>query len=305
LQNVWEKMPETATKTRFNGHSMCGMLERVMVCSPRTAGWNQSERVARWQELGFQHAPDFATAQSQHEALCRELEDAGAEVVEMLRGAALSLDAVYTHDASLTTDYGLIVMRPGKPNRVPEAAHHGSFCETLNIPTRGEITAPGTAEAGDIVWLDATTLLIGHGYRTNGEGICQIRALLAPKGVDVLSAPLPHGAGTSSCLHLMSLISLLDEHTALVDLPWLAVETVELLKSRGFNFIAIDPSERDTLACNVLALGNKRLLAIQENRKTNGRLRLAGFDVRTFPGSELCLNGAGGPTCLTRPLLRR
>ena len=102
----------------------------------------------------------------------------------------------------------------------------------------------------------------------------------------------------------MSLISLLDEQTALVDLPWLAVETVELLQSRGFRFIEIDYSERGTLACNVLALGNNRLMAIEENQKTNVKLRQAGFDVRTFSGSEICINGSGGPTCLTRPLLR-
>ena len=102
----------------------------------------------------------------------------------------------------------------------------------------------------------------------------------------------------------MSLMSLLDEHTALVDLPWLAVETVELLKARGYRLIEIEYSERDTLACNVLSLGNKRLLALEENQKTNQNLRHAGFDVRTFPGSELCVNGGGGPTCLTRPLLR-
>jgi N-dimethylarginine dimethylaminohydrolase len=296
-------MPEAAIKTRFNGHSMSGILERVMVCSPRTAGWNQPERVARWQELGFQHAPDFARAQSQHEALCRELENSGAEIIEMPAAPDLSLDAVYTHDASLPTDYGLIVMRPGKPNRVAEGPHHGSFCETLDIATLGKVTAPGTTEAGDIVWLDPATLLIGHGYRTNAAGIQQIRDLLARKGIEVLSAPLPHGSGPCACLHLMSLISLLDDHTALVDLPWLAVETVELLKSRGFSFIEIEPSERETLACNVLALGRKRLLAIEENIKTNARLRHAGFDVRTFPGSELCINGSGGPTCLTRPLL--
>jgi N-dimethylarginine dimethylaminohydrolase len=283
---------------------MVGALERVMVCSPRTAGWNRLEFAARWPELGFQHAPDFATAQSQHEALCRELKAAGAEVVEMPATPDLTLDAVYTHDASLATDLGLIVMRPGKPNRVAEGPRHASFCETLEIPTLGKITAPGTTEAGDIVWLDAKTLLIGHGYRTNGAGIHQMRDLLAPKGIDVLSAPLPFGPGPSACLHLMSLISLLDEHTAMVDLPWLAVETVELLKSRGFNFIEIDSSERETLACNVLALGDKHLLAIEENHKTNALLRHAGFDVRTFPGSELCINGSGGPTCLTRPLLR-
>jgi len=283
---------------------MCGMLERVMVCSPLAAGWDQPERTALWRELGFQHAPDFAKAQSQHEALCHELENAGAKIIEVPPATNLSLDAVYTHDASLTTDYGLIVMRSGKPNRVAEGPHQGSFCETLDIATLGTITPPGTTEAGDIVWLDPTTLLIGRGYRTNSEGIQQMRDLLAPKGIEVLSAPLPYGPGPCACLHLMSLISLLDDHTALVDLPWLAVETVELLKSRGFKFIEIDSSERDTLACNVLALGDKRLLGIEENRNTNARLRHAGFDVRTFPGSELCLNGSGGPTCLTRPLLR-
>jgi N-dimethylarginine dimethylaminohydrolase len=289
----------------FNGHSMVAPLQRVMVCSPRTAGWDQPERVARWRDFGFHHAPDSATAQVQHEALCRELEIVGAEVIEIPPASNLSLDAVYTHDASLATDFGLILMRPGKSNRTAEAEHHGAFCATLGIPMLGAITAPGTTtEAGDMVWLDSKTLLIGHGYRTNAAGIEQMRSLLAPKGVKVLSAPLPYGPGPLACLHLMSLISLLDENTALVDLPWLAVETVELVQSRGFNFIEIDYEERDTLACNVLALGEKRVLTIVENHKTNDRLRRAGFDVRTFPGSEVCINGSGGPTCLTRPLLR-
>ena len=293
---------------------MVGTLQRVLVCSPRTAGWNQPGRLAGWRDLGFHHAPNFATAQSQHEAMRRELESAGAEVIELPSSSDLSLDAVYTHDASLATDFGLILMRPGKANRVAEAQHHGSLGAAHGIPTFGTIAAPGTTEAGDILWLEgktldgktpaAKTLLIGHGYRTNSAGIAQMRALFVPKGIEVLSAPLPYGPGPSACLHLMSLISLLDEQTALVDLPWLAVETVELLKLRGYQFIEIDPAERDTLACNVLSLGGKRLLAIEENHKTNHRLREAGFDVRTFPGSELCINGSGGPTCLTRPLLR-
>ena len=253
--------------------------------------------------LGFHHAPDFAEAQAQHEALCRNLKTAGAEVIE-LPAADLSLDAVYAHDASLATDFGLILMRPGKPTAFPKAETKARSARatvsplwprsSLRAPPRPEISSGSTQRR----------LLIGHGYRTNAAGIAQMRALLAPKGVEVLSAPLPYGPGPSACLHLMSLISLLDEHTALVDLPWLAVETVELLKSRGYEFIAIDDSERDTLACNVLALGGNRLLAIEENRKTNDRLRQAGFDVRTFPGSEICINGSGGPTCLTRPLLR-
>jgi N-dimethylarginine dimethylaminohydrolase len=297
-------MAEVITAVQFNGHSMVGPLWRVLVCSPRNAGWNDPAQAARWHELGFRRAPDFAQAQIQHETLCRELKEADADVVELPAAQELSLDAVYTHDASLATDFGLIVLRPGKANRVPEGSRHELLCESLGIPSFGTIVPPGTAEGGDMIWLDRKTLLIGRGYRTNAEGIEQMQASLEPKGVEVLSAPLPHASGPSACLHLMSLISLLDEKTALVDLAWLAVETVELLKARNFDFVEIDDSERDTLACNVLALGEKRLLAIEENHRTNDRLRRAGFDVRTFPGSELCINGNGGPTCLTRPLLR-
>ena len=297
-------MAKAEVQAHFNGHSMVASLRRVLVCSPRSARWNQPERASCWRELGFRHALAFAQAQAQHECLRSELQRAGADVVELPSAEDLSLDAVYAHDPSFATDFVLIVLRPGKENRVPEGRHHCSLCQSFGIPIAGTIVAPGTAEAGDMVWLDPKTLLVGRGYRTNEAGIEQVRDILAPHGVEVLSAPLPHGAGPSTCLHLMSLISLLDEKTAVVDSPWLAVETVELLKERGFNFIEIDDSERDTLACNVLALGEKRLLAIEENPRTNDRLRRAGFDVRTFPGSELCMNGNGGPTCLTRPLLR-
>ncbi len=276
----------------------------MLVCSPRAAGWDIPARAERWQELGFLHRPDFSAAQAQHDQLCRRLESAGAEVIHLPAASDLSLDAVYTHDPSLATDQGLIVLNPGKANRIPEANHHVEFCRSLGIPSAGQIRPPGKCEAGDMVWLDSGTLLIGQGYRTTAAGIAQVRALLQPHDVEVIAAPLPYGPGPSACLHLMSLMSLLDEHTTLVDLPWLAVDTVELLKSRGYGLIEIDYTERDTLACNVLSLGNKRLLALEENEKTNQKLRQAGFAVRTFSGSELCVNGGGGPTCLTRPLLR-
>ncbi len=301
---VSDVMSPAKTEDRINGHSMVGPLRRVLVCSPRMAGWNKRERAARWRDLGFLHPPEFETAQAQHEAMCQELASIGAEVVELAPSNDLSLDAVYVHDASLPSDFGLILMRPGKVNRQQEGKWHGSFCQFLEVPRLAKITSPGTTEGGDILWLDSQTLLVGRGYRTNAAGIAQLRELLGPKGVDVISAPLPHGSGPDVCLHLMSLISLLDEKTALVDLAWLAVETIELLKGRGYSFIEIDYSERESMACNVLALGNKRLLALENNPKTNEKLRAAGFDVRTFPGSELCINGGGGPTCLTRPLFR-
>lgn len=287
-----------------NGHSMVDPLKTVLVCPPENAGWNDAARVARWRELGFLHPPEFDIAQRQHDELCRQLQAAGAEVMTLPANPALTPDAIYAHDVVLPTDYGLIVLNPGKTNRVMESVCQSLLLKSQGIPVLRGMEGPGTAEAGDMVWLNAKTLLIGQGFRTGSGGIRQIRGMLAPHGVEVISAPLPYGAGPESCLHLMSLMSMLDEKTMLVDLPWIAVETVQLLQSRGFRFIKIDPSERDTLACNVLALGNGRLLAIAENLKTNQRLRAAGFDVRTFPGTELCVNGGGGPTCLTRPLFR-
>jgi len=281
---------------------MVARLRRVLVCSPRAAGWDTPGQSSHWSGLGFRHAPDFDTAQKQHQELCRQLQVAGAEMVELPPSPELSLDAVYAHDPSFTTGRGMAILHPGKQNRVVEARIHKKFFHDLGIPILGEIKLPAVAEAGDMVWLASRTLLVGCGYRTNAGGIFQLRALL--EGIEVITAPLPYGAGPSGCLHLMSLMSLLDEQTVLVDLPWLAVDTVELLKARHYRFVEIDASERDTLACNVLALGEKRLLALDENPKTNERLRAAGFEVWTFPGSELCINGGGGPTCLTRPLLR-
>ncbi len=155
----------------LNGHSMTGELLRVMVCPPGNAGWNVSGKAAAWRQLGFRHAPDFAAAQAQHAILCGLLSEGGVEVVTLPSTEYLTLDAVYAHDASLATDYGLVLMRPGKKNRVAEAQAHADFCGQLGIPVLGEIRAPGVSESGDIVWLDSRTLLVGDGYRTNKVGI--------------------------------------------------------------------------------------------------------------------------------------
>lgn len=286
-------------------HSMSAPLRQVLVCPPANAGWNGPEESANWRVLGFHHPPNFSAAQSAHNTLRHLLIQAGAEVLTLPATPHLTLDAVYTHDASLPTNHGLILMRPGKTTRIPEAQAHAAHYAQQGVPIFAEITAPATTEAGDIVWLDERTLLVGCGYRTNKAGIGQLRSLLAPLQIEVISAPLPHGTGPSACLHLMSLMSMLDQQTVLVDLPCLAVETVQLLQARNFRLIEIDYSERDTLACNVLALGGRRLIALEENARTNDKLRQAGFEAGTFAGSELCINGGGGPTCLTRPLLRK
>lgn len=288
----------------FGGQSMWGRLNRVILCNPSTAGWSNPSRAARWSELGYWHTLDATTAENQHHQLRQHLQDADVEILDLPRSTGLSLDAVYAHDASFITDRGAVLMRMGKSARTTEPAHHATLYEALKIPIVGAIIEPGTLEAGDIVWLDSETLLVGRSYRTNQTGINQLRSLLAPSGIEVIEAPLPHGQGPAACLHLMSLVSVLDAHDILVDRAWLAVQTVDLLTEKGFNLIEIDPDERDSLACNVVALGNRRLIALEENPKTIERMQKVGFEVKTIAGTELCQNGSGGPTCLTRPVLR-
>lgn len=286
----------------YGGHSMAAPLKRVLVCSPEAAGWGRPDRP--WRELGYFHQPKGELAGNQHARLVEVLESAGAEVCLLDADESLGLDAVYAHDASFPTDGGMILMHPGKAARRGEPSRQELFFESQGVPILGRIEPPGLTEGGDIVWLDSGTILIGEGYRTNAEGIEQLRKLVSAMGVEVRKAPLPHGPGPAACLHLMSLMSVLDEREILVDLPWLAVETVRDLEKRGLHLIPIESSERDGMACNVLALGNRKLLAIEENEKTNARLAAQGFELLTFEGSEISANGSGGPTCLTRPFLR-
>lgn len=283
--------------------SMCGKLVRSLLIGPRAVGWHAG---ASWRELGYLHAPEEALAARQHQRIRSLLLGRGVELVEPEAPVpGLTPDAVYCHDASFPSLRGMILMRMGKQNRSGEPAAHARIYEGVGIPVIGAVEAPGLAEGGDLVWLDERTLLAGEGYRTNAAGIAQLGEILAEDGVEVIPVPLPFGDGPHCCLHLMSLISVLDWRTMVADLRFLGVPTVEMLKERGFGFVPIVEAERGTMAANVLAMGGRALLALAANGGTNARLRDAGFEVLTYEGSEISQNGSGGPTCLTRPLVRR
>jgi N-dimethylarginine dimethylaminohydrolase len=66
----------------------------------------------------------------------------------------------------------------------------------------------------------------------------------------------------------------------------------------------VPDEEFGSMGCNVLALGPRKALALDGNPETRKRMEAAGVEVRTYSGEELSRKGDGGPTCLTRPLLR-
>lgn len=283
--------------------SEVGRLESVLLRHPRAA-FGSAEAVARqWRPLGYPAPPDFGRAVGEYEAFAGHLRDAGVTIHTLDDAEGGGLDSIYTRDASLICDAGAILCRMGKPARRGEPAAHGEVYGALSVPVVGAIEAPGTLEGGDVVWLDSGTLAVGHGYRTNAAGIAQLRALLGP-AVEVVEVQLPHWRGPDDVFHLMSLLSPLDRDLALVYSPLMPVPLRRLLLDRGFELIEVAAEELDTLGCNCLAIGPRRSMLPAGNPRTRRRLEKAGVEVITFEASEICLKGAGGPTCLTRPLAR-
>ena len=284
---------------RFGCQTMHETLRSVLVRPPDAAFGNADP--ARWH---YTSRPDLAAALDEHAALVEILRRSGAEIVVHEEPLPDHADALFVHDPALVTDAGAIILRMGKPLRRGEEEAMAAAFEELGVPILGRLEAPALAEGGDLLWLDRSTLAAGLGFRTNAEGLRQLAAALGPLGVSVVPVPLPHGGGPDACLHLMSLISVLDRDLAVVYLPLLPVPFVQLLGERGVRLVEVPDAEFPTMGPNVLALGPRRCLALRGNPITRNRLEEAGCEVHTYRGDELSLKAEGGPTCLTRPIFR-
>jgi dimethylargininase len=200
-----------------------------------------------------------------------------------------------------------VLLAMGKPARRAEPALHRAAYAALGIPVLGAIEGAATVEGGDCLWLDARTLAVGRGARTNDEGIAALAALLAPQGIAVLAFDLPYGRGPEACLHLMSLVSPLAPDLALVHAPLLPFALHAALAARGVRLLAAPEEEfaaSGGLSLNVLATAPRAVIAVEGFPRTRALMEEAGCEVATFPGAALCIACEGGPTCLTRPILR-
>ena len=274
---------------------MWGDLRRVLVRRPLP------EDAAAWEAYGWRAAPDVAAAQAEHEAFCTLLEEAGAEVVVSEHDPG-NPDAIYTYDPTLVGPDGAVLLRPGKEGRRREPMATVAALDSAGVPVVGRVERPATVEGGDTVWLDERTLLVGIGYRTSPEALDALRGALP--GVEVIAYDLPHWNGAGEVMHLMSFLSPLDRDLALVYSRIAPTRLMWLLAERGIEVVEVPDDEFETQGPNVLALGPRRALALEGNDETRRRMERAGVDVVTYRGDEISRKGDGGPTCLTRPLLR-
>ena len=283
----------------YGSQSMIEPLKKVLVRRPDKAFGGADP--ALWHYVS---QPELEKAQTEHDALVATLREAGCEVLYHQADLPDHADSIFTHDPVIVTDEGSIILRMGKEQRRGEEAAIGATLEELDVPTLATLEGEATAEGGDLLWLDHDTLAVGRGYRTNAEGLRQLTAALRPLGVETVEVQLPHGDGPISCLHLMSIISMLDHDLAVVHLPLLPVPFVELLSDRGIELVEVPDEEYPTMGPNVLALTPRHCLMIEGNPVTRERLERAGCEVLTYRGDELSLKAEGGATCLTRPILR-
>jgi N-dimethylarginine dimethylaminohydrolase len=277
---------------------MVGALRRVVVRRPSDA--LRTADPVLWH---YQHLPDLAVARHEHDEFVARLRAAGAEVVYHDVPLPADPDAMYVHDPVLISDRGAILLRMGKSLRRGEEEAIGLTLEAAGVPIAGRLTEPALAEGGDLLWLDPETLVAGIGFRTNVEAVEQLREILGA-GVTVLHYDLPYHTGPDACLHLMSTISVIDARLAVVYPKLMPVAFYQELLRRQFTLVEIPDAEYETMACNVLALAPRRCLMVAGNPLTERRLRDQGCEVQTYSGVEISLNCEGGPTCLTRPILR-
>ncbi len=286
----------TTDERTFGGQTFVAPLRRVLVRAPDPAA------LVRWRGFGWLAEPDPAIAAEQHEALCELLLGAGAEVFTARSDVAEDPDAVYVFDPVIVSDRGALLLRPGKEGRRGEPAAMAKDLRALGVPVAFEMREPATAEGGDTMWLDERTLLVGRSYRTNDAGIDALREALP--GAEVLAFDLPRVRGPDACLHLLSLLSPLDDDLVVAYPPLMPIRLLELLAERAIAIVEVPEDEFASMGPNVLALAPRVAVAVDGNPQTRRRMEAAGVDVSVFEGSEIAHKGEGGPTCLTRPLLR-
>lgn len=285
-------------------HSEYLKLEKVYIKSAEDAFHSEELLENQWSELNYLSKPDFSLAMKENEKFASIFKEHNVEVCHFPVNENVKMDSIYCRDASIATDFGIIICNMGKEGRINEPNAQLQEYQQKNISVLGHIKSPGTLEGGDVAWLDKNTLAVGHTYRTNEEGIQQLKKLLEPNGVQVIVADLPHYKGKEDVFHLMSILSPVDANLAVVYSPLMPIKFRNELLKRGFELIEVPEEEFDSMGCNVLAISPRNCVMVDGNPKTKKLLEKAGCKVTTYVGNEISVKGGGGPTCLTRPLAR-
>ena len=284
----------------YGAQSMIAPLRRVVMRRPGPE--MAAADPDRWH---YTSAIDLDAARSAHDAFADSLRAWDVEVLYHEEPLPEHSDSVFVFDPVLVTDRGTLVLSMGKAARRGEEEPLVRTLQGCGVPVFGRLEGEARCEGGDTMWLDHDTLAVGRGFRTNAEGVRQLRALLEPLGITVLDYDLPYFTGPEACLHLLSVISPVDEDLAVAYPPLMPTAFWAELRRRGVRLLEVPEEEfLHTQATNVLAVSPRRCVMLGGSPVTRELLEMADCEVVTFPGEPLSFKAEGGPTCLTRPVWR-
>ena len=289
---------------RYGCQSMVGKIDTIIIKHPEEAFISQENLDQKWKPFNYVSCPDYEKSLKEYSRFEEIIQEHVENVHYLPKDDNTGLDSTYAHDTCKITSKGAIMFTVGKELRRGETGATKKFLEGIGVPILGEISGEGTMEGGDVVWLDEKTVAVGRGYRTNYEGIRQFRELTKDVVDEFIVVELPHGDGPDECLHLMSVISMVDHDLAVVYSKLMPVSFRDLLIERGIELIEVDDAEYANLGSNVLALAPRVCVMPSGNPKTREKLEKAGAKVFEYEGHDISFKGTGGPTCLTLPVTR-
>jgi dimethylargininase len=226
-------------------------------------------------------APDPGLFQAHHAAYIAALRATGAQVTELVALDDFP-DGVFVEDTALCLPEIAIILRPGAPSRLGEAA---AMTPTLRHHF-GEIAAVehGFIEGGDIL-VTEREILVGRSARTDAAGIAELTRHVTHWGHSVRELQTPRGV-----LHFKTDCSLLDEETILA--------TPRLAGSGCFGgYRVILTAEDEEAAANSIRF-NDVVLAPKGFPRTAEKLARAGYHLREIPNTEAAKLD-GGMSCLS------
>lgn len=279
-------------------------IRSVLINNPRNAFISQENLNAQWKSLNYLECPDYEEAIREYELFVELLNRVAPEILYLPPNENTGPDSLYTHDPVLAFEQGAILLNMGKHLRAGEPDAIEAYLKEIQFPIAGKITGNGRVEGGDVCWLNEKTLAVGEGYRTNAEGIEQLKQITKGSVDEVISVQLPHWTGPEDCLHLLSFMSPIDTDLFLVYSRLMSATFRNTLLDCGIRLVEVPDSEYDSMACNVLPIAPRKCIMLKGNPITQKRLEENGTEVWTYKGEEISLKGGGGPTCLTRPLIR-
>ncbi|MGL9768930.1 dimethylarginine dimethylaminohydrolase family protein [Enterococcus sp. DIV0806c] len=271
------------------------VLKEVIVCSPKFYVFNPINEITKsWMEKGEVEQNELMVAEWQ--TLLDAYRDNGVVVHEVQAHKELEVQT-FARDFGAMVKEGAIIGNFRHPERQKETKIYEAKLKELGVPIIARVNA-GCFEGGDFWMIDNHTLVFGLVDRTDQAGVDNLREQLERFGYTVVGVPIP-----PENLHLDMVFNIIAEKICIAATEQLPYNFIQMLKRRNYKIIDIPSELVFKHGCNVQAIGNGKVLGIENNKSINKAMEAEGIEVIKLPLEQI-LKAGGGPHCMTFPVKR-